>query len=121
MPTGSLIVDRPAGSSAGLGRVDPITAPLAVVPRGGGNDGHTGTEGAVQGTIVGTYLHGPVIPVNPEFADTLLARALQPVTGGGPLEPLDDGAERRAHLEGLRRQRGPRGGVLAGRIGRNRP
>src|SRR5205823_5076612 len=93
----------------------PKAAPLAAVPRGGGNDGRTGTEGAVQDTIVGTYLHGPVIPVNPEFADTLLARALLPVTGGAPLQPLDDEDERRAHVEGLHRQRGPRGGVLTGR------
>jgi len=77
--------------------------PLASVPRGGGNDGRDGTEGAVQDTIVGTYLHGPVIPVNPELADAILARALAPVTGGAPLDPLDDAAERRAHDEALRR------------------
>jgi lipid II isoglutaminyl synthase (glutamine-hydrolysing) len=77
----------------------PSAEPLASVVRGGGNDGRDGTEGAVQGTVVGTYLHGPAIPVNPEFADTILARALRPFTGGAPLAPLNDAAERRAHDE----------------------
>ena len=81
----------------------PQATPLARVPRGGGNDGRDGTEGAVQGTILGTYLHGPVVPVNPAFADAVLERALAPATGGAPLAPLEDGAERRAHDEALRR------------------
>jgi lipid II isoglutaminyl synthase (glutamine-hydrolysing) len=84
----------------------PSAAPLASVVRGGGNDGRTGTEGAVQGTFIGTYLHGPAIPVNPEFADTVLARALEKTTGGAPLAPLDDTAERRAHDEALRQVAG---------------
>lgn len=79
--------------------------PLASVPRGQGNNGRDRTEGAVQGTIVGTYLHGPVLALNPELTDTLLARALEPVTGGAPLPPLDDELERRAHEESGRRPR----------------
>jgi CobQ-like glutamine amidotransferase family enzyme len=79
--------------------------PLAAVPRGQGNNGRDGTEGAVQGTIVGTYLHGPVLALNPELTDALLARALEPVTGGAPLPPLDDELERRAHEESGRRPR----------------
>jgi lipid II isoglutaminyl synthase (glutamine-hydrolysing) len=70
---------------------------LASVPKKQGNNGDDGTEGAVQGSIVGTYLHGPVLPANPELADAILQRALERVTGGGPLEALDDSAEREAH------------------------
>jgi CobQ-like glutamine amidotransferase family enzyme len=70
---------------------------LAAVPRKQGNNGDDGTEGAVQGSIVGTYLHGPVLPANPELADAILERALARATGGGPLDPLDDSAEREAH------------------------
>ncbi len=70
---------------------------LAVVPKKQGNNGEDGTEGAVQGLIVGTYLHGPVLPANPELADAILERALAGVTGGGALAPLDDSAEREAH------------------------
>ncbi len=77
------------------------STPLAVVERGGGNNGDDGTEGAVQGTVVGTYLHGPVLPANPAFADALLRRALAPRTGGEPLAPLDDELETLAHQHAL--------------------
>ncbi len=43
-----------------------------VVGRGNG-DGIS--DGAVKGNIFGTYLHGPVLARNPEFADFLLQRA----------------------------------------------
>src|SRR5437667_110096 len=77
----------------------------ASVPRGQGNDGRSGAEGAIQGTVVGTYLHGPVLAVNPDFTDTLLARALAPVTDGEPLPPIDDALERTAQAEAARRPR----------------
>jgi CobQ-like glutamine amidotransferase family enzyme len=70
---------------------------LATVPRKQGNNGDDGTEGAVQGSIVGTYLHGPVLPSNPELSDAILERALARATGGEPLAPLDDSAEKEAH------------------------
>ena len=79
--------------------------PLASVGKGQGNNGRDGTEGAVQGTVLGTYLHGPVLVANPELADALLARALEPVTGGSPLAPLDDEMERLAHAVSARRPR----------------
>lgn len=59
-------------------------APLARV-RGAGAGNGTGDriEGAVGGSIVGTYFHGPVLARNPALADLLLARAL------GTLPPLE--------------------------------
>ena len=71
--------------------------PLAVVSVGSGNNGSDKTEGAAQGSIVGTYLHGPVLPSNPALADSLLERALLPITGGQPLRGLDDALEEAAH------------------------
>ena len=56
--------------------------PLAKVEVGIGNAGD-GTGGAVQGRVIGTYPHGPVLPRNPEFADYLLELAL-----GYSLDPL---------------------------------
>ena len=53
-----------------------------VVGHGNGDDKY---DGAVSGNIFGTYLHGPVLARNPEFADLLLSRAL-----GEPLEPFND-------------------------------
>jgi hypothetical protein len=81
----------------------PDAEPLASVDRGHGNNGHDRIEGAAQGPVVGTYLHGPVLALNPELTDALLARALAARTGGAELEPLDDELEHRAH-EGLARR-----------------
>ena len=75
----------------------PGATPLAIVRMGGGNNGRDGSEGAVQGSVVGTYLHGPVLPSHPQLADAILKRALSGVTGGGALHPLEDGLEERAH------------------------
>ena len=49
--------------------------PLGRVITGSGN-GAGGVYGAVVGNVFGTYLHGPVLARNPEFADLLLERAL---------------------------------------------
>ncbi|HEU4568935.1 MAG TPA: glutamine amidotransferase [Marmoricola sp.] len=49
--------------------------PLGSVLYGVGN-GHDGAEGAVQGSLVGTYLHGPVLVRNPALADFFLARSV---------------------------------------------
>jgi lipid II isoglutaminyl synthase (glutamine-hydrolysing) len=79
--------------------------PLAAVAKGQGNNGADGTEGAYQGSAVGTYLHGPVLPTSPGLADALLVQALSRVTRGAPLEPLNDRLEEAAGraAESLRR------------------
>ncbi|WP_032392793.1 type 1 glutamine amidotransferase [Rhodococcoides fascians] len=59
-------------------------APLAKVTHGVGNGVGDGREGVVQGSVLGTYMHGPVLARNPELADYLLERAL-----GTTLAPLD--------------------------------
>lgn len=74
----------------------PDAAPLARVEKGLGNNGD-GTEGAVQGRVIGTYPHGPVLARNPALADHVLELAL-----GRPLPPL---ARASAQHEGLRRER----------------
>jgi CobQ-like glutamine amidotransferase family enzyme len=79
--------------------------PLATVPRGQGNNGLDGTEGAVQGRVIGSYLHGPVLPVNPAFADAVLTMALGDRVADGRLEPLDDRLEAVAHAAALDRRR----------------
>lgn len=63
------------------------------VIRGFGNDGTSGKEGAVFHNVYGTYLHGPVLPKNPVFADALIQAALKRKYGISQLEPLDDTAE----------------------------
>ncbi|MEU4415443.1 glutamine amidotransferase [Nocardia salmonicida] len=61
--------------------------PLARVTRGVGNGVGDGTEGVVQGSVFGTYLHGPALARNPELADLLIAMALG--IPAAELAPLD--------------------------------
>ncbi len=77
----------------------PDAQPLGRITAGRGNNGSDGSEGAVQGNIIGTYFHGPVLPRNVWFADVLLRRATQ--RHGIELEPLDDLLEGAAHRRGL--------------------
>src|SRR5256886_14382038 len=74
----------------------PGAKPLGKVLMGKGNNGSDKTEGAVQGNIIGTYLHGSLLPKNPHLADYLIGRALTR-RGGGALSHLDDSAELAAH------------------------
>jgi len=75
---------------AGRTTLGPAATALAQVRAGQGNNGRDRTEGAVQGNVIGTYLHGPVLPSSPRFADLLLERALARTTGGAPLPPLHE-------------------------------
>jgi CobQ-like glutamine amidotransferase family enzyme len=50
--------------------------PLAMVISGDGNNGTDKTEGARYKNALGTYLHGPLLPKNPQIADFLLKTAL---------------------------------------------
>ena len=70
--------------------------PLGRVIEGKGNNGSDRTEGCVQGGIIGTYMHGSLLPKNPHLADHLIAGALRR-RGGGALSHLDDSAELAAH------------------------
>jgi CobQ-like glutamine amidotransferase family enzyme len=71
----------------------PAAAPLGDVRAGIGN-GHAGVDGARQGSVVATYLHGPALARNPALADALLAGVV------GDLRPLDD-----SEIEALRAER----------------
>jgi CobQ-like glutamine amidotransferase family enzyme len=73
-------------------------APLGRVLKGHGNTGSSGVEGVLRGSVIGTYLHGPLLPKNAWFADWLIRRA----TGLPELEPLDDGLEDAAHASARR-------------------
>ena len=76
--------------------------PLGRVLKGHGNNGRDGFEGVRDGNLIGTYLHGPLLPKNAWLADRLIALAIARRTGAEPeLEPLDDALENAAH-EGAR-------------------
>jgi lipid II isoglutaminyl synthase (glutamine-hydrolysing) len=76
----------------------PAEQPLGRVTSGFGNNGKDGQEGVRRGRLIGTYLHGPLLPKNAWLADVLIAWALDARHGEGPaLEALDDRLEERAH------------------------
>jgi hypothetical protein len=111
------VLAEPLGPLAGLAHLTgfenhggrttlgPDATPLARVVAGVGN-GDGSSEGAWRGTVLGTYLHGPVLARNPALADLLLAWALG--VDPGALVRLDDEAEqalRAERLEAARRTR----------------
>jgi CobQ-like glutamine amidotransferase family enzyme len=72
--------------------------PLGRVIRGFGNNGKDGHEGVHERNVIGTYLHGPLLPKNAWLADRLIQLALARREGAEPeLEPLDDTLEAAAH------------------------
>jgi lipid II isoglutaminyl synthase (glutamine-hydrolysing) len=77
--------------------------PLAKIVAGAGNNGVDGHEGAVEGNAIGTYLHGSLLPKNPDLADELIALALRRKGIEEPLRPLDDSVELRARSAMLSR------------------
>ena len=87
----------------GRTRLGPGATPLRRVLTGHGNDGASGFEGVRggrHGTVLGTYLHGPLLPKNAWFADWLTATALG--LDPGALAPLDDAFEDAAHAAARR-------------------
>jgi CobQ-like glutamine amidotransferase family enzyme len=104
---GNVTAEWQGGSLAGFenhgGRtyLGPHTEPLAKVTRGFGNDGASGYEGARYKNAFGSYLHGPLLPKNPVFADHLISLALERRYGDGSLQPINDSLERLAHAEAL--------------------
>jgi CobQ-like glutamine amidotransferase family enzyme len=71
--------------------------PLGRVLSGHGNNGADGFEGVHRRNVIGTYLHGPLLPKNVWLADRLIELAL-----GIELEPLDDAMEEAAHRSARR-------------------
>jgi CobQ-like glutamine amidotransferase family enzyme len=96
---------------AGRTRLDAGAVPLGRVAAGFGNDGDSGYEGCRVGRAIGTYLHGPLLPRNPQLADRLLSWALAHAADGQvrELEPLDDALEATARAVAAARAR-ERGG-----------
>ena len=94
---------------AGRTILDEGAEPLGRVLSGFGNDGASGYEGCRYQRAYGTYLHGPLLPRNPWFADLLLAEALAHAGGPTELAPLPDELEQEAHQVSAARARA-RGG-----------
>jgi CobQ-like glutamine amidotransferase family enzyme len=112
---GNIAIDSPFGRLVGFENhsgetiLEPGQAALGTVERGFGNNSTSGLEGAVSGNAIGTYLHGPLLPKNPELADHLLLTALRRRHGVQELEPLNDDLEHLSARVAASRPRGPTG------------
>lgn len=72
--------------------------PFGKVIYGSGNDGKSGYEGVIYKNVIGTYLHGPLLPKNPEICDYLIKKALERKYGETiELKKLDDREEKEAN------------------------
>ena len=78
--------------------------PLGTVKSGFGNNGEDHTEGCVYQNAIGCYMHGSLLPKNPDLADWLIKKALEVKYGKPiPLKPLDDKLENEAHQEAIQK------------------
>ena len=75
---------------SGLTRLDEDQASLGTVIKGDGNNGEDGTEGARYKNVVGSYLHGSLLPKNPRLADFLIEKTIEKKYGKVELQPIDD-------------------------------
>ncbi len=108
---GNLLVERGGYEIIGYenhsGRtyLDTGARPFAAVKKGKGNNDSAIGEGCEHINIFGTYMHGPVLSKNPEFADELLSRMLRRRGIDDPLPPLDDSLETEARELAKKRPR----------------
>ena len=84
---------RASRTTAAAPTSGPTRGRSAASCKGHGNTGASGYEGVRRGSVIGTYLHGPLLPKNAWFADWLVTEAL----GLDALAPLDDRLEDAAH------------------------
>ena len=78
------------------GQTKNVSTPFAKVLSGHGNEMHSGYEGFMNEQVLATYMHGPLLPKNPDIADAILKRALKKRYSEVTLEPLDDTIEYQA-------------------------
>ncbi len=88
---------------SGLTTLGETAQPLAKVVQGFGNNGRDGTEGIVFKNAIGCYMHGSLLPKNPQLTDALLKLAMSRKYPDFEFEPLDDSLERAAYRETLGR------------------
>lgn len=70
--------------------IDPGSAPLGRVVRGAGNNGKDESEGLIENNVIGTYLHGSLLPKNPQIADFLIEQAAVKKYGEFTPKIIDD-------------------------------
>ena len=90
---------------SGLTTLGSNVEPLGKVVRGAGNNSHDGTEGARYRKVIGTYLHGSILPKNPKIADYLIEQAVVRKFGEFYPQVIDDTFADQARDTAARRPR----------------
>jgi CobQ-like glutamine amidotransferase family enzyme len=85
------------------GQTKNVAAPFGRVLKGHGNQYRSSYEGFLNDQVLATYMHGPLLPKNPQVADALIRRALRKRYGEVELQPLDDTIENEARNVMLKR------------------
>lgn len=75
-----------------------VQKPLGKVIMGKGNDASSTNEGYFDGQILGTNLHGPLLPKNPELADNIILAALSKRNPDIVITTLSDTYEEKARM-----------------------
>lgn len=107
---GPVVLDTVVGkvvgyeNHSGSTTLAPGQPPFGAVLHGNGNNGTDTTEGARVRNVIGSYLHGPILPANPALADLLIGLAAARATGR-PFEPeqLSDAVADEARNRQVRR------------------
>jgi CobQ-like glutamine amidotransferase family enzyme len=108
---GNIIIDSQFGELVGyenhsgqtfLGK---NTKPLGKVIKGAGNNGQDDTEGAMYRNVIGTYLHGSVLPKNPALADYLIEQAVTRKYGDFTPSVINDQFADKARVIAMKRPR----------------
>lgn len=73
--------------------------------KGAGNNGQDATEGAVYRNVIGTYLHGALLPKNPTIADWLIEQAVSRKYGEFIPSVIDDQFADKARAIAIKRPR----------------
>ena len=79
--------------------------PLAAVRVGAGNNMEDAHEGARFKNVIGSYLHGSLLPKNPKIADFLIRKAANKRYGEFAAMPIDDRLTERARQQAMSRPR----------------
>ncbi len=85
------------------GQTKNVQTPFGDVLAGYGNDVSSKKEGFYNGQVLGTYLHGPLLPKNPKLADIIIKKSLGRRYESPQLEALDDTLEVLANQSILKR------------------
>jgi lipid II isoglutaminyl synthase (glutamine-hydrolysing) len=112
---GNVVVESPQFGTlvgfenhSGLTELGESLEPLGRIVVGRGNNGKDGTEGAVYRNAIGCYLHGALLPKNPQLTDWLIKAGLNRRYGASDLDPIDNSIEESAHRGAIDRAKATR-------------